>query len=83
MPNLNKTQNSQDINESKMIKDKTEKVIEEYIKPNRKRKILSSKKEYTAQKRNREDILESSIVKERISNISDEKNNENYGTYKI
>lgn len=83
MPNLNKTPNSQDINEAKIIKQKTEKVVNEYIKPKRKRKTLSRKKEYTSQKRNREDLLESTIVQERVAKVSEERINENYGTYRV
>lgn len=57
------------------------KIIDEYIKPRRKKKILVNKKEFSVQKRNREDLLESTIVKKRVDKASSEKDNENYGTY--
>lgn len=57
--------------------------IEEYIKPRRKKKILVIKKKYTAEKRNREDLLESSIVKNRMDKVNQQKTNENYGTYTV
>ena len=55
--------------------------IDDYIKPRRKKKIISSKKIYSAQKRNREDLLESTIVENRFSKVIEKKTNQNYGTY--
>lgn len=83
MQNQNKTPNTEIVNpKNREVGDvESVKIVEEYIKPKRQRKIITKNKKYSSQKRNREDLLESSIVKERLNKISENKTNNNYGTY--
>lgn len=60
------------------------KIVDVYSKPNVNKKNIANKNKYTIDKRNRKDVLDSDVVKER--NGSNNKNiktvkNPNYGTY--